>query len=159
MGIHNCNHVGRLGEYPAMAAARGNGRHHHGQRPRRGGAIVAPFGGAEGRMGDESHLGWHSHRTGRADRARHRHQRGSGGQGAGQAQPGFAGPPWAGCVNNQGVPTTDPNDLYTTPRGAILPLGGLSEGHKGYGLALIIEILSGALTRAGCAHPNPDAQR
>src|SRR5438270_866746 len=37
-------------------------------------------------------------------------------------------------INHRGEPTTDPADLYTEPRGAILPLRG-SVGHKGYGLA------------------------
>jgi len=153
VGIHNCNHIGRLGEYPAMAAARGmvgitmvNG---HGA-----GAIVAPFGGAEGRMvTNPISVGIPTGHGGPIvlDIATSVAAEGKVRVKRNQGQP----TPMGWLVNNQGVPTTDPNDLYTTPRGAILPLGGLSEGHKGYGLALIIEILSGALTRAGCAHPNP----
>ena len=152
VGIHNCNHIGRLGEYPAMAAERGmigittvNG---HGA-----GAIVAPFGGAEGRMvTNPISVGIPTGQGGPIvlDIATSVAAEGKVRVKRNQGQP----VPMGWLVNNQGVPTTDPNDLYTTPRGAILPLGGLSEGHKGYGLALIIEILSGALTRAGCAHPD-----
>src|SRR5438067_2445961 len=34
-------------------------------------------------------------------------------------------------VDSRGEPTTDPQDLYNAPRGAILPFGGIA-GHKGY---------------------------
>jgi hydroxycarboxylate dehydrogenase B len=53
-------------------------------------------------------------------------------------------------LDNRGRPTTDPNALYQEPRGAILPLGG-SVGHKGFGLAMVVEILGGILARAGYA--------
>jgi uncharacterized oxidoreductase len=55
-------------------------------------------------------------------------------------------------LDKQGNPTTDPNALYQSPRGAILPFGG-SAGHKGYGLALVVEILAGIVARAGYARP------
>jgi hydroxycarboxylate dehydrogenase B len=55
-------------------------------------------------------------------------------------------------LDNRGRPTTDPNALYQEPRGAILPLGG-SVGHKGFGLAMVVEILGGILARAGYARP------
>jgi LDH2 family malate/lactate/ureidoglycolate dehydrogenase len=45
-------------------------------------------------------------------------------------------------VDDEGVPTTDPN--YYPEQGALLPMSG----HKGYGLALLVEILTGALTGA-----------
>jgi len=53
-------------------------------------------------------------------------------------------------VNSRGEPTTDPADLYVEPRGAILPFGG-SVGHKGYGLAVMVDVLAGALSGAGCS--------
>lgn len=46
-----------------------------------------------------------------------------------------------------GNPTNDPNDFYGPPFGAILPIAG----HKGYGLAFMIELLAGALTGGGCS--------
>jgi uncharacterized oxidoreductase len=47
-------------------------------------------------------------------------------------------------VNNKGLPSDDPNDLYTTPGGAILPLGG-AQGYKGFGLSLMVQIMGGFL--------------
>lgn len=50
-----------------------------------------------------------------------------------------------------GTPTDDPAVLSANPPGTILPLGGLSAGHKGYGLALLIEALTGGLAGYGRA--------
>jgi len=50
-----------------------------------------------------------------------------------------------------GAPTDDPAVLGTQPPGTILPLGGLDAGHKGYGLALAIEALTGGLAGHGRA--------
>lgn len=50
-------------------------------------------------------------------------------------------------VDAAGQPTTDPNDFYGPPAGAILPMGG----HKGSGLGFMIELLAGALTGSGCS--------
>ena len=52
-------------------------------------------------------------------------------------------------IDAEGNPTNDPNTLYGDPPGTILPLGG-SLGHKGYGLNVAVELLSGALGGAGC---------
>src|SRR4029079_8542512 len=49
---------------------------------------------------------------------------------------------WA--VDAQGNPTTDPLEAL---KGFVLPIGG----HKGYGLALAIDMLAGVLTGAGFA--------
>jgi ureidoglycolate dehydrogenase (NAD+) len=49
-------------------------------------------------------------------------------------------------VDDEGIPTTDPSGY--PERGALLPMAG----HKGYGFALLVEILSAALTGAGMLH-------
>lgn len=51
-------------------------------------------------------------------------------------------PGWA--VDAEGKPTTDPEAAFG---GALLPLGGVEEtgGHKGYGLTLLVDILTGVL--------------
>jgi LDH2 family malate/lactate/ureidoglycolate dehydrogenase len=59
--------------------------------------------------------------------------------------------PW--FIDAQGEPTTDPAVLSQTPPGTILPIGGLSYGHKGYGLALMVEALTGGLAGWGRADP------
>src|SRR5205085_699326 len=57
-------------------------------------------------------------------------------------------------IDNEGVPTTDPNTLYGSPPGAILPMGG-AQAYKGFGLGLMIEILTGALSGGNCAKTVP----
>ena len=49
-------------------------------------------------------------------------------------------------IDADGNPSTDPRVLRQG--GALLPVGG-AEGYKGYGLATIVEILSGLLTGLG----------
>lgn len=48
-------------------------------------------------------------------------------------------------LDAEGNPTTDPNTLYGDPPGSILPMGG-AQAYKGFGLSLMIEILTGALS-------------
>jgi len=59
-------------------------------------------------------------------------------------------------INEQGEPDTDATDVLMRMRkdqgGGTLPLGGQGEtfgGHKGYGLGLLVDILSGVLSGAG----------
>jgi uncharacterized oxidoreductase len=51
-------------------------------------------------------------------------------------------------IDAAGQPTTDPAALYADPPATLLPLGG-PFGHKGFGLAVLIDILAGILTGAG----------
>jgi len=53
---------------------------------------------------------------------------------------------WA--VDSQGRPTTNPNDMVDG--GALLPLGSDRDrgGHKGYGLAIMVDVLCGVLSGA-----------
>jgi len=59
--------------------------------------------------------------------------------------------PW--LLDAAGNPSADPAVLFTNPPGTILPLGGLDAGHKGYGLALLVESLTGGLAGFGRADP------
>ncbi len=56
-------------------------------------------------------------------------------------------------LDAQGNPSRDPAVLQTKPPGTILPLGGLRSGHKGFGLALIVEALTAGLAGRGRADP------
>lgn len=56
-------------------------------------------------------------------------------------------------LDADGNPSTDPAVLDQDPPGTILPLGGLESGHKGFGLALLIEALTGGLAGHGRADP------
>src|SRR6478736_570300 len=53
-------------------------------------------------------------------------------------------PGW--IIDRDGKPTTDPSQLRQG--GALLPVGG-TEGYKGYGLSVMVEILCGLLTGLG----------
>jgi uncharacterized oxidoreductase len=150
VGAYNLYHVGRLADYTRMAAEQDcvgimtvNG----------GGAspLVAPFGGAAGRLGTNPisiafptggavpfilDMATSVVAEGKVRLKRHRGEH----------------TPEGWLLDNQGRPTTDPNALYQEPHGAILPLGG-NAGHKGFGLAMVVEILSGILARGGYARP------
>jgi LDH2 family malate/lactate/ureidoglycolate dehydrogenase len=62
--------------------------------------------------------------------------------------------PW--LLDHEGRPTTDPRVLeHSTPRGSLQLIGGLDHGHKGFGLALMVEALSQGLA----GHGRVDAPR
>jgi len=54
-------------------------------------------------------------------------------------------------LDAEGHATDDPGVLFSEPKGTILPTGGIEAGHKGYGLALIVEMLTGAMAGFGRA--------
>lgn len=56
-------------------------------------------------------------------------------------------------MDAQGNPTNDPAVFAQNPPGTILPIGGLSYGHKGFGLGLMVEALTGGLAGWGRADP------
>lgn len=56
-------------------------------------------------------------------------------------------------IDAQGNPTNDPAVLFEEPKGAILPLGGLEFGHKGYALGLLVEAVTSGLAGHGRAEP------
>jgi LDH2 family malate/lactate/ureidoglycolate dehydrogenase len=61
--------------------------------------------------------------------------------------------PGAWAIDAEGHATDDPAALWREPKGALLPLGGLDAGHKGFGLALMIEALTAGLAGFGRADP------
>ena len=147
VSVRNCCHIGRVGEFPAMAAERGMVAmifvNAHG-----GGKLVPPWGGRERRLSANPiaaavprpdgepivmDISTCAVAEGKVRVALHR---------------GASLPP--GCiVDAEGRPSTDPADFYGPPQGALLPIGR----HKGFALALITDILAGALSGAGCSRP------
>lgn len=147
IALRNSGHLGRIGDWPLMAAAAGKLSLHF-VNTTGAGILVAPFGGIQRRL---------------------------------SANPIAAGIPVAGgppmlldisactiaegkikvalnkgvevpencIIDAKGQPTTDPKVFYANPPGAILSIAG----HKGYGLAMLCEILAGALTGGGCSNP------
>jgi LDH2 family malate/lactate/ureidoglycolate dehydrogenase len=64
---------------------------------------------------------------------------------AGERLPG----PWV--VDREGHATDDPSVLFNNNGGALLPLGGVDLGHKGFALSLFVEALTSALGGHGRA--------
>lgn len=54
-------------------------------------------------------------------------------------------------MDGHGAPSDNPSVLFEEPKGTILPLGGMDSGHKGYGLTLLVEALTGGLAGHGRA--------
>jgi LDH2 family malate/lactate/ureidoglycolate dehydrogenase len=61
--------------------------------------------------------------------------------------------PGAWLLDAEGRPTDDPAVLFAQPPGALLPIGGVDHGHKGYALGLLVEALTGGLAGHGRADP------
>ena len=61
--------------------------------------------------------------------------------------------PGAWLVDHAGEATDDPAALFSEPKGALLPLGGLDAGYKGFGLALLVEAMTAGLSGHGRADP------
>ena len=59
--------------------------------------------------------------------------------------------PHGWLIDGEGESTTNPDDFYGVPPAALLPFGGAVSAHKGFGLSVIVDILAGALTGAGCS--------
>ena len=148
IALRNSGHLGRIGDWPLMAAAAGKLSLHF-VNTTGAGILVAPFGGIQRRL---------------------------------SANPIAAGIPIVGrppilldisactiaegkikvalnkgvavpencIIDAKGQSTTDPKVFYANPPGAILSIAG----HKGYGLAMLCEILAGALTGGGCSNPH-----
>lgn len=57
-------------------------------------------------------------------------------------------------LDAQGHPTNDPSVLYNPPLGSILPMGG-AQAYKGFGLALVLDLLAAGLS--GGRGVNPEA--
>jgi LDH2 family malate/lactate/ureidoglycolate dehydrogenase len=60
-------------------------------------------------------------------------------------------------LDGNGEPSTDPEVLFGASRGAILPFGH-RQGHKGFGLGLLCEIMSGLLNATVPQNDEPEGQ-
>jgi len=150
--MQRSGHIGRVGEYAEIAVAAGLAFvamvNTHGAAPR-----VAPPGGKRPRLGtnplcvgvptggDPIVLDFGTSATAEGKVRVKRI--------AGQQCP----PGW--LIDPDGKPTTDPNKLYGDPPGSIVPMGG-DQAYKGFGLALVIDMLAGGLSGGWCARPNAE---
>jgi len=62
--------------------------------------------------------------------------------------------PGAWIIDHAGNATDDPHALHVEPKGALLPLGGLDAGYKGFGLGLLVEAMTAGLSGHGRADPH-----
>jgi uncharacterized oxidoreductase len=148
VALRNAGHLGRIGDWPLLAARAGKISLHF-VNTSGAGILVAPFGGIDRRLSANPIA-------------------------AGVPVPGGAPilldmsactiaegkirvalnkgvPVPDGClIDAEGRPTSDPRVFYGPPPGAILPIAG----HKGYGLSVLCELLAGALTGGGCSNPD-----
>lgn len=151
VSVYNCNHIGRLGHYAEMAAERDMvgiiSVNNSGA-----GQVMAPYGGAAKRLSPNPiSIGF------------------PGGKwnviildisssvvAEGKVRVKFnerKNVPEGWIMDASGRPTTDPANFYRPDGsvvGAILPLGGTA-GYKGYGLGFVLDVLCGALSKAGCS--------
>ena len=146
-GVRNCHHLGRIGTYAEHCAAQGFISLHMvnvvGHNP-----IVAPFGGRDRRFttnpftcavprkNDNPVVLDMATSAIAMGKVRVAHEAGE------QVQPGA-------LIDHEGLPTTDPGVLFQRPVGALGPFGN----HKGYGLAVMCELLGGALAGEWTAQP------
>jgi uncharacterized oxidoreductase len=145
VGLANSHHIGRIGHWAEQCVAAGYVSMHYVNvlsEP-----VVAPFGGRDARFvtnpfcvgvplpGREPvvlDMATSRIALGKVRVAMNKDE---------QVNPGT-------LLDHRGEPTTDPRAMFSHPHGAILPFGE----HKGYGLAVICEILGGALAGGGTTH-------
>ncbi len=148
VAVRNNEHVGRVGGYPEIAAAAGfvgltfcnaQGR----------GISIAPHGGSERRIGANPIAAAFPNPDGdpilldistsqiAINKVR-------------QARDLGTALPAGAVLDEDGTPTTDPG-AFLDRAGVTLPLGGLAFGHKGFGLAVINDLLCGVLGGSGTA--------
>ncbi|MDP6070016.1 MAG: Ldh family oxidoreductase [SAR202 cluster bacterium] len=141
------SHVGRVADYPMMAAAEGMIGLMTADSGRSAKAVV-PFGGREARLGTNPIcIAMPSNLEGPMFIDMATSAVAAGKLGVAVARGKAIPEGWV--LDADGNPTTDPSARGNG--GAMLPLGG-PEGHKGYGLSVMVEILSGILTGLGFGH-------
>lgn len=153
-GLRNAHHIGRVGTYGEIAARAGMVAMHF-VNVASGPPGVAPFRGREGRFltnpvcvaipptaNNEPIL---------LDFATSRVALGKVRVAYNSGKPVLEGV----LLDHAGNPTTDPSVMYKDPRGVVLPFGE----HKGSGLALVCELLAGAIVGSASATSSTPPER
>lgn len=150
IGLRNCGHLGRLGDWAEMAAAAGQVSLHFLNTS--GAQRVAPFGGGDRRLstnplaigvplagGDPAILDITTSTVaeGKLMVAMNKGE---------QVPAGW-------IVDKDGAPTTDPKDFYDG--GALLTIGA----HKGSGLSILTDLLAGAISTGRSSDPTDTVLR
>lgn len=144
-GVRNVTHMGRLGAYPTQIAERGMiGM----VWTNTGGLAVAPFGSADKRLRLAPVAYAIPRRSGDPFMLDMTFSVVAGGKIEQKIVRGESIPEgW--LVSGDGEYVTD-GARYHGGEASILALGGLQFGHKGHGLGMMMEMIVGPLTHAGC---------
>ncbi|MGH8850228.1 MAG: malate/lactate/ureidoglycolate dehydrogenase [Casimicrobiaceae bacterium] len=150
VGLRNCGHLGRVGDWAELAAAQGQVSLHFLNTS--GAQRVAPFGGSDRRLstnpitvgvplggGDPVILDVTTSTVaeGKLFVAINKGE---------QVPPGW-------IIDKEGRTTTDPKDFYDG--GALLTVGA----HKGSGLSIVVDLLAGALSTGKSSDPDDTVLR
>jgi hydroxycarboxylate dehydrogenase B len=146
VALRNSAHVGRLGDWVELAAGQGCASFHFVNTL--AAPTVAPWGGKERRLSTNP-LAWGMPVSGGepivVDLTTSVVAEGK----VRLARTAGKKIPAGWIVDRDGQSSTDPNDLYNG--GALLPLGGLDAGHKGYALSLMVDLMAGAISGGGAS--------
>jgi len=150
-GLRNTHHIGRVGTYAEKVVASGLVSMHF-VNANSGPPKVTPFRGREGRLSTNPICiavpGTGTTPAVVLDMATSRVALGKVRVAYNEARETIPG----ALIDADGKPTRDPGVIYKEPHGAVMPFGE----HKGYGLALIAELLAGAVVGHGTVQPeNP----
>jgi hydroxycarboxylate dehydrogenase B len=152
VAIRRTHHLGRIGHWAEQCCAAGMASIHFTSVASN--ASVAPWGGSDARYGtnpftcgvpvdgDEPIILDMATSRLPVGKVRVAHNKGQ------KVVPGA-------LIDADGKHTTDPGVYFRQPRGTLLPFGE----HKGYALALIVELFAGALTGGGTIRLGPDAPK
>jgi uncharacterized oxidoreductase len=151
VALRNSGHLGRIGDWAEMAAREGKMSILF-VNTSGGGILVAPHGGTERRLSANPIAAGVPVKGGAPIILDISTCTIAEGKIRVAANKGVPVP--EGCLlDGQGQPTTNPQAFYSSPPGAILPLGG----HKGFGLGVMVEALAGALSGGSCSRPGTNA--
>ncbi len=150
IGLRNCGHLGRLGDWAEIAAAAGQVSLHFLNTS--GAMRVAPFGGSDRRLSTNP-LAVGVPLAG-ADPAILDITTSTVAEGKLMIAPNKGEQvPEGWIVDKHGRPTIEPKDFYDG--GALLTIGA----HKGSGLSIITDLLAGAITTGRSSDPEDDVLR
>jgi len=147
VGLRNVGHLGRIGDWPTMAARAGKLSLHF-VNTSGAGILVAPFGGINRRLSANPVAAGVPMKNGSPIILDMSCCTIAEGKLKVAFNKGVNVPD--GCIiDSKGHPSNDPKIFYGDPPGAILGIAG----HKGYALGVITEVLAGALTGGGASNP------
>jgi uncharacterized oxidoreductase len=146
--LANAHHIGRVGAYGELASAAGLvSLHFVNVTDHRG--LVAPFRGTDARFSTNPVCialpATDRHPPVLLDMATSAVAMGKIRVARNEGKPA----PEGVLIGPDGRPTRDPHVMYREPHGALLPFGG----HKGYALAVVTELLAGALSGGPTIQP------